>query len=108
MMRRKIYFIILIMMALAFGRQSIGWVQEQEETKISGEITEIDGDKKMLTVKVSGEEEREENILTDESTRFKEKDKDISFEDLKVGDKVEVVGRRNEEGNILAREVIKE
>lgn len=70
----------------------------------TGEITKIDSERKSFVVKTA---RGEWNILTTDKTVFKEGDKEIKFEDLKVGDSVRVTGERK--GNdVEASEVIRE
>ncbi len=68
----------------------------------TGEITQIDSESLSFVVRTA---RGETNILTTESTVFKKGDEEIRFEDLKVGDPLQVIGVRKEGANVEAREV---
>ncbi len=67
----------------------------------TGEITRIDSENQSFVVKTA---RGETNILTTESTVFKRGDEEIRFENLKVGDPLQVVGVRKG-ANVEAQEV---
>jgi len=68
---------------------------------VGGEVKTIEGT--TLTVKTR---QGEKTILTDENTRFRIPGvENPSIEDIKVGDRVIVLGRRNEDGEFVARVV---
>ena len=67
----------------------------------TGEITRIDSENQSFLVKTS---RGETNILTTESTVFKRGNEEIRFEDLKVGDPLQVIGVRKG-ANVEAQEV---
>ncbi|MFB0533363.1 MAG: DUF5666 domain-containing protein [Anaerolineae bacterium] len=66
---------------------------------VGGEVTAIEG--KTLTVKTR---RGEKTILTDENTRFRISGvENPSLKDIEVGDKVIALGRRNEDGDFVAK-----
>ncbi|MBI2821368.1 MAG: hypothetical protein HYX74_04035 [Acidobacteria bacterium] len=70
----------------------------------TGEITKIDAAAKSFVVKTA---RGETNIVTTDNTVFKEGDTQIKFEDLKVGDNIQVKGERKGD-DVEAQEVVKE
>jgi hypothetical protein len=72
-----------------------------DQVEIEGAITSITAPDRF---QVAGK-----TVVTDSSTRFEgERDKSLTFADLKVGDRVEVEGVAQADGTILAREVERE
>jgi hypothetical protein len=68
---------------------------------VLGEVTDVEGT--TLTVETR---QGEKTILTDENTRFRLPEvEDPSIEDIELGDKVIALGRRNEDGDFVARVV---
>jgi len=69
---------------------------------VGGEVTAVEGT--ILTVETRQGEKK--TILTDEDTRFRIPGvENPSIEDIEVGDKVIALGRRNEDGDFVARVV---
>jgi hypothetical protein len=67
----------------------------------TGDITQSDSENQSFVVKTA---RGETNILTTESTVFKRGNEEIRFEDLKVGDALQVIGVRKG-ANVEAQEV---
>lgn len=102
MKKRSVQIAFLVASLLSLGAYlAQAYAQAARRT---GEITKIDSERKSFVVKTA---RGEWNILTTDNTVFKEGDKEIKFEDLKVGDSVRVTGERK--GNdVEASEVIRE
>ena len=73
-----------------------------QQAQRTGEITQIDAENQSFVLRTA---RGETNILTTESTVFKKGDEEITFEDLKVGDPLQVIGVRKEGAKVEAREV---
>ena len=88
--------LITLMLASLVITQAYG-----QRAQRTGEITKIDAKNKSFVVRTA---RGETNILTTQDTVFKKGDQDISFEDLKVGDRLRVIGVRKGD-NVEAGEV---
>ncbi len=92
---------LVLLMVLLLGTLILDQTYGQRAQR-TGEITQIDIESQSFVVKTA---RGETNILTTESTVFKKGDEEIRFEDLKVGDPLQVIGVRKEGANVEAREV---
>ena len=99
-MKKKTIPLVLLMVPL-LGTLILDQAYGQRAQR-TGEITQIDSENQSFVVKTA---RGETNILTTEDTVFKKGDREISFEDLKVGDPLQVIGVRKEGANVEAREV---
>ena len=99
-MKKKTIPLVLLMVPL-LGTLILDQAYGQRAQR-TGEITQIDSENQSFVVKTA---RGETNILTTEDTVFKKGDREISFEDLKVGDQLQVIGVRKEGANVEAREV---
>ncbi len=99
-MKKKTIPLVLLMVPL-LGTLILDQANGQRAQR-TGEITRIDSENQSFVVKTA---RGETNILTTEDTVFKKGDREISFEDLKVGDPLQVIGVRKEGANVEAREV---
>ena len=98
MKKRTIHLVLLLVPLLGVLMLNQAYGQRAQRT---GEITRIDSEKQSFVVKTA---RGETNILTTESTVFKRGDEEIRFEDLKVGDPLQVIGVRKG-ANVEARDV---
>ena len=98
MKKKTIHLVLLLVPLLGVLMLNQAYGQRAQRT---GEITRIDSEKQSFVVKTA---RGETNILTTESTVFKRGDKEIRFEDLKVGDPLQVIGIRKG-ANVEARDV---
>ncbi|MCH7802888.1 MAG: hypothetical protein IH937_02305 [Acidobacteria bacterium] len=99
-MKKKTIPLVLLLVPL-LGTLMLDQTYSQRAQR-TGEITQIDVESRSFVVKTA---RGETNILTTESTVFKKGDEEIRFEDLKVGDPLQVIGVRKEGANVEAREV---
>jgi len=99
-MKKKTIPLVLLLVPL-LGTLMLDQTYSQRAQR-TGEITRIDVESRSFVVKTA---RGETNILTTESTVFKKGDEEIRFEDLKVGDPLQVIGVRKEGANVEAREV---
>ncbi len=98
MKKRTIHLVLLLVPLLGVLMLNQAYGQRAQRT---GEITRIDSENQSFVVKTA---RGETNILTTESTVFKRGDEEIRFEDLKVGDPLQVIGVRKGV-NVEAQEV---
>ena len=98
MKKKPIQLVLLLVPLLGVLVLDQAYGQRAQRT---GEITRIDSENQSFLVKTS---RGETNILTTESTVFKRGNEEIRFEDLKVGDPVQVIGVRKG-ANVEAQEV---
>jgi len=98
MKKRTIHLVLLLVPLLGTLMPDQAYGQRAQRT---GEITRIDSEKQSFVMKTA---RGETNILTTESTVFKRGDEEIRFEDLKVGDPLQVIGVRKG-ANVEARDV---
>ncbi len=99
MKKRTIPLVLLLIPLLGTLTLVQAYGQRAQRT---GTITQIDSENQSFVVKTS---RGETNILTTESTVFKKGNEQISFEDLKLGDPLQVIGVRKEGANVEAQEV---
>ncbi len=99
-MKKKTLSLVLLMAPLV-GTLLLDQAYGQRAQR-TGEITRIDAESHSFVVKTAS---GETNILTTESTVFKKGDEQIRFEDLKLGDPLQVIGIRKEGANVEAQEV---
>jgi hypothetical protein len=99
MKERTTYLVLLLVPLLGILMLDQAYGQQAQRT---GEITRIDSENQSFLVKTA---RGETNILTTESTVFKRGNEEIRFEDLKVGDPLQVTGVRKEGRNVEAQEV---
>ena len=92
------YLILLLVPLLGILMLDQAYGQQAQRT---GEITRIDSENQSFLVKTA---RGETNILTTESTVFKRGNEEIRFQDLKVGDPLQVIGVRKG-ANVEAQEV---
>ncbi len=98
MKKQTIHLVLLSVPLLGTLLPDQAYGQRAQRT---GEITRIDSENQSFVVKTA---RGETNILTTESTVFKKGDEEIRFEDLKVGDPLQVIGLRKG-ANVEAQEV---
>ena len=98
MKKRTIHLVLLLVPLLGVLMLDQAYGQRAQRT---GEITRIDSENQSFLVQTA---RGETNILTTESTVFKSGDEEIRFEDLKVGDPLQVIGVRDG-ANVEAQEV---
>ena len=100
MKKISIYLALPLLMAPLLGTLVLNQAYGQRAQR-TGEITKIDSENKSFVVRTA---RGETNILTTEDTVFKKGDEELSFEDLKVGDSLQVIGVRTG-ANVEAHEV---
>jgi len=98
-MKKKTIPLVLLLVPL-LGTLMLDQAYSQRAQR-TGEITQIDSESQSFVVRTA---RGETNILTTESTVFKKGDEEIRFQDLKVGDPLQVIGVRKG-ANVEAREV---
>lgn len=99
-MKGKIaYLVLLLVPLLGILMPDQAYGQRAQRT---GEIARIDSENQSFVVKTA---RGETNVLTTENTVFKKGNEEIRFEDLKVGDPLQVIGIRREGRNVEAQEV---
>ncbi len=98
MKKRTIHLVLLLVPLLGVLMLNQAYGQRAQRT---GEITRIDSENQSFVLKTA---RGETTILTTESTVFKSGDEEIRFEDLKVGDSLQVIGVRKG-ANVEAQEV---
>ena len=99
MKQKTIRLVLLVAPLLGTLMLDQAYAQPAQRT---GEITRIDAENQSFVLRTA---RGETNILTTEDTVFKTGDEEIRFEDLKVGDPLQVIGVRKEGANVEAREV---
>ncbi len=95
---RSTSLFVLVLIVVPIVTLSYSWAQRAQRT---GEITQIDADNRSFVVKTARGETR---IRTTEETVYLRGEEQFTFEDLKVGDSLQVIGTR-EPDHVVAQEV---
>ncbi len=95
---RSTSLFVLVLIVVPIVTLSDSWAQRAQRT---GEITQIDADNRSFVVKTARGETR---IRTTEETVYLRGEEQFTFEDLKVGDSLQVIGTR-EPDHVVAQEV---